>query len=63
MVRKDFSPGRRDVLRTSAALASGAAFGFPAILRAQSEVIRIGHLTSLTLIQPSQQENPCPIAG
>ncbi|HYN26790.1 MAG TPA: ABC transporter substrate-binding protein, partial [Burkholderiales bacterium] len=47
-VRKNFSPGRRDALRASVALASGVALGFPAILRAQSEAIRIGHLTPRT---------------
>ena len=48
MIRKNFSPGRRDALGASVALASGAALGFPAILRAQSEAIRIGHLTPRT---------------
>jgi branched-chain amino acid transport system substrate-binding protein len=48
MTRKNFSPGRRDALRASVALASSAALGFPAILRAQSEAIRIGHLTPRT---------------
>jgi branched-chain amino acid transport system substrate-binding protein len=48
MVRKNFYPGRRDALRASVALASGVALGFPAILRAQSEAIRIGHLTPRT---------------
>src|SRR5215470_13232884 len=38
---------RRTVLKTGAALAGTAAFGFPAILKAQDK-IRIGHLTPLT---------------
>lgn len=48
MARKEFSPARRRALKASAALASGAALGFPAILKAQSEAIRIGHLTPRT---------------
>jgi branched-chain amino acid transport system substrate-binding protein len=39
---------RRTVLKTGAGLAAGAAIGFPAILRAQSEPIKIGHLTPMT---------------
>src|SRR5215470_15243458 len=38
---------RRTVLKTGAALAGTAAFGFPAILKAQDK-IKIGHLTPLT---------------
>ncbi len=44
-------PGRRDALKKSAALAGAAAaaqFGFPAIVGAQSESIKIGHLTPRT---------------
>jgi len=44
----NFSRARRDALKASVALASGAALGFPAILRAQSEAIRVGHLTPRT---------------
>ena len=48
MAGENFSRTRRDALRASMALASSAALGFPAILRAQSEAIRIGHLTPRT---------------
>lgn len=39
---------RRTALKAGAGLAAGAAFGFPAILRAQSDSIKIGHLTPMT---------------
>jgi branched-chain amino acid transport system substrate-binding protein len=39
---------RRTVLKGSAALVGAAAFGFPSLLHAQSEKIKIGHLTPLT---------------
>jgi branched-chain amino acid transport system substrate-binding protein len=39
---------RRRVLQLGAGLAAGATLGFPAILRAQSDKIRIGHLTPMT---------------
>jgi branched-chain amino acid transport system substrate-binding protein len=39
---------RRRVLQTSAALVGASALGFPAIVRAQSDKIKIGHLTPLT---------------
>ncbi|MDN4999289.1 ABC transporter substrate-binding protein [Bradyrhizobium sp. GCM10027634] len=39
---------RRTLLRAGAAFAGAAALGFPAIVRAQAEKIRIGHLTPLT---------------
>jgi branched-chain amino acid transport system substrate-binding protein len=39
---------RRDVLKGSAVLAGAAAFGFPSIVRAQADAIKIGHLTPLT---------------
>ncbi len=45
---ENFSPARRDALRASVALASSAALGFPGILKAQNEAIRIGHLTPRT---------------
>jgi len=45
---ENFSRARRDALKASVALASGAALSFPAILRAQSEAIRVGHLTPRT---------------
>ena len=42
------SHSRRTVLKGSAALAGVGAFGCPAIVRAQSDKIKIGHLTPLT---------------
>jgi len=39
---------RRRILKTGAALAGASAFGFPAIVSAQSDKIKIGHLTPLT---------------
>jgi branched-chain amino acid transport system substrate-binding protein len=39
---------RRKVLQLGAGLAAGAALGFPAISRAQSDKVRIGHLTPMT---------------
>jgi branched-chain amino acid transport system substrate-binding protein len=42
------SPNRRKVLQIGAGLAAGAALGFPGISRAQSDKIRIGHLTPMT---------------
>ena len=39
---------RRKILQAGAALAGASALGFPAIVRAQSDKIRIGHLTPLT---------------
>ena len=39
---------RRTVLKTSAAFAGASAIGFPAIVHAQAEKIKIGHLTPLT---------------
>ena len=39
---------RRTLLRAGAAFAGAAAIGFPAIVRAQAEKVRIGHLTPLT---------------
>jgi branched-chain amino acid transport system substrate-binding protein len=39
---------RRNVLKASAALAGASALGLPAIVRAQSGPIKIGHLTPLT---------------
>lgn len=40
--------GRRQLIKGSAALAGMAALGFPAIVHAQSDKIRIGHLTPRT---------------
>ncbi|HVC10414.1 MAG TPA: ABC transporter substrate-binding protein [Burkholderiales bacterium] len=40
--------GRRRVLKAGATVASALAFGFPAIVRGQSDKIKIGHLTPLT---------------
>jgi branched-chain amino acid transport system substrate-binding protein len=42
------SKTRRTVLKGGAAVAGAAAFGFPAIVRAQTDKIKIGHLTPLT---------------
>ena len=39
---------RRSLLKAGAALTGAYAIGFPAIVRAQSDKIRIGHLTPLT---------------
>jgi branched-chain amino acid transport system substrate-binding protein len=42
------SAGRRKVLQAGAAAAGALALGFPAIVRSQSDKIKIGHLTPLT---------------
>ena len=42
------SAHRRSVLKAGAAVAGALALGFPAIVRAQSDKIKIGHLTPLT---------------
>ncbi len=42
------SISRRKVLTVGAGVAAGAALGFPNILSAQSDVIKIGHLTPMT---------------
>ncbi len=42
------SPERRQILRVGTALAGASVLGFPAIVRAQSDKIRIGHLTPRT---------------
>jgi branched-chain amino acid transport system substrate-binding protein len=39
---------RRNVLKAGAALTGAAALGFPAIVRSQTDKIKIGHLTPLT---------------
>src|SRR6476469_7480169 len=46
--RKMIRTSRRTLLRTGAAFAGASALGFPSIVRAQAEKIRIGHLTPLT---------------
>jgi branched-chain amino acid transport system substrate-binding protein len=46
--RQRVSTSRRSVLQLGAGIAAGAALGFPTILRAQSDKIRIGHLTPMT---------------
>lgn len=55
MKRRRFSSGqklssadRRTVLKMGAGFAVGTALGFPAIVRAQSDAIKIGHLTPMT---------------
>jgi branched-chain amino acid transport system substrate-binding protein len=48
---KTVAPGRRKLIKHTATLtvaAAAAQFGFPAILRAQSDTIRIGHITPRT---------------
>jgi branched-chain amino acid transport system substrate-binding protein len=42
------SYNRRKILQASAAFAGASAIGFPAIVRAQTDKIKIGHLTPLT---------------
>lgn len=42
------SSPRREILKAGAALAGASALGFPAIVRAQAEPIKIGHLTPMT---------------
>jgi branched-chain amino acid transport system substrate-binding protein len=42
------STTRRHLLKSGAAFASASAIGFPAIVRAQADKIKIGHLTPLT---------------
>ncbi|HLZ04214.1 MAG TPA: ABC transporter substrate-binding protein [Bradyrhizobium sp.] len=39
---------RRTVLKAGAALAGSSALGFPAVVHAQADKIKIGHLTPLT---------------
>ena len=39
---------RRTLLKAGAALAGASALGFPSIVRAQTDKIKIGHLTPLT---------------
>jgi branched-chain amino acid transport system substrate-binding protein len=39
---------RRSVLKAGAAFAGVSALGFPAIVHAQADKIKIGHLTPLT---------------
>ena len=48
MTTKPYNPSRRDALKATAALSAAATLGFPAIVRAQSDTIRIGHLTPRT---------------
>ena len=42
------SHNRRTILKGAAATAGASALGFPAIVRAQADKIKIGHLTPLT---------------
>jgi len=46
--KRQFSFNRRTIVKTAVAGAGVAAVGFPAILRAQSDTIRVGHLTPRT---------------
>ena len=48
MTGKTFSPRRRAALKASLALASGAGLGFPSMPTAQTDALRIGHLTPRT---------------
>ncbi len=41
-------PGRREALKKGAALGAAATLGFPAIVRAQADTIKLGHLTPRT---------------
>jgi branched-chain amino acid transport system substrate-binding protein len=45
---KPFNPSRREAVKATAALGAAATLGFPAIVRAQSDAIRFGHLTPRT---------------
>ena len=50
-IKSQLNAGRRNAIKRTAALTAAAAtaqFGFPAILRAQSDVIALGHLTPRT---------------
>ena len=56
------APGRRKLIKQTVTLtvaAAAAQFGFPAILRAQSDTIRIGHITPRTgfLVHGSSSES------
>jgi len=42
------SEGRRKIIKAGASVAGALALGFPAIVRSQSDKIKIGHLTPLT---------------
>lgn len=42
------SAGRREAIKRTAALSAASALGFPALLRAQSDAIYLGHLTPRT---------------
>jgi len=48
MKSKPLNPSRRSALKATAALSAAASLGFPAVVRAQSDAIRIGHLTPRT---------------
>jgi branched-chain amino acid transport system substrate-binding protein len=45
---KPFDPARRRVMQATAAVGAAATLGFPAIVHAQSETLRVGHLTPRT---------------
>jgi branched-chain amino acid transport system substrate-binding protein len=46
--QQPFDPSRRKAVKATAAVGTAAALGFPAIVRAQSDTMRIGHLTPRT---------------
>ena len=48
MTTPPFSPSRRNAVKATAAIGAAAALSFPAIVRAQSDTIRVGHLTPRT---------------
>src|SRR3954452_137612 len=48
MTTKPSSPSRRNAVKATAAIGAAAALSFPAIVRAQSDTIRFGHLTPRT---------------
>jgi len=48
MTTLPFNPSRRNAVKATAAIGAAAALSFPAIVRAQSDTIRFGHLTPRT---------------
>ena len=48
MTTPPFNPSRRNAVKATAAIGAAAALSFPAIVRAQSDTIRVGHLTPRT---------------
>ena len=53
---------RRSLLKGAAAIAGASALGLPMIARAQSDKIRLGHLTPLTgFLQKADYESVVPL--